>query len=229
MSERTPRTYFGMSPMGVVTIVFILLGSLGGGIAIGLLIDRNDELVVQRDDAETEQAVTETAAASLLDQIDDECSTTTPQDRTARQQRLCEAADEVAETITGAAGPPGPPGPAGADGATGATGPRGEQGPRGPRGFIGPVGVDGLDGLSGVDGATGATGPQGPPGPAGADGQDGTDGKDGAAGADGRDGTAIPGTYTCPEPDTQRLVGITFTPEGDVELDCRPARDPAFP
>lgn len=224
MSERTSRTFFGMTTMGVVTVVFILLGSLGGGIAIGLLLDRNDELVVQRDDAETEQAVTEAAAASLLDQIDAECAGGNPQ--TDRQARICAAADDVAESITGAAGPPGPPGPAGATGAPGQAGTDGRDGARGPRGFIGPVGPAGPPGATGESGTTGATGPSGTAGP---QGEPGPAGPQGEPGENGDDGTATPGTYTCPEPDTQRLVGITFTEAGDVELDCRPARDPDIP
>lgn len=151
-------------------------------------------------------------------------------------RRLVAAGREPVKDPTTPAPPPsivfGPIGPAGPAGETGPRGARGEDGPRGPRGFIGPAGADGLDGLNGADGATGAAGPPGPTGPAGPtgpSGKAGTDGKDGAAGIDGQDGTATPGTYVCPEPDTQRLVGITFTETGDVELDCRPARDSPLP
>lgn len=214
----TSRTYFGMSAMGVVTVVFILLGSLGGGIAIGLLIDRNDELKVERNDAQTEQAATEEAAATLLDQIDAECTAAFP--RTDRQQAICEAAQKTAETITGAAGPPGPPGLPGVDGrdgldstVPGPPGPRGKPGRTvvGPRG---PPGVDGKDGAAGKS-IVGPQGPPGSPGPAGPPGQDGSDG------ADGEDGTATPGTYTCDNPE-HYVYGFTVTEAGDVQLDCRP-------
>lgn len=225
-----PRTVLGMRPMGLALVALILLGALGGGVAIGLLLDQRDEAVVERDDAEAEQAVTETAAASLLDQLDGECATAAAEDRTPRQQRICAAADDVAETITGAAGPQGPPGPPGPAGPAGSDGQDGEDGSRGPRGFIGPVGPDGIPGTAGATGQQGPTGPVGPqgepgqPGPQGPQGEPGADGepgRDGQDGQDGADGTANPGTYTCPDPD-HYIYGFTVDEAGDVTLDCRP-------
>ena len=217
-----PRSHASRAVLFLAMALLLLVtGGATGWVLADQRGEQRDQAVVERDDAEAEQAVTETAAASLLDQIDSECSTTTPDDRTARQQRLCEAADDVAETITGTAGPPGPPGPAGADGADGSDG---DDGARGPRGRPGRDGEDGTDGATGPTGETGPPGAPGEPGQDGAPGpagEDGQPGQDGAPGTPGRDGTATPGTYTCPDPD-QYVYGITVAPDGDVTLDCRP-------
>ena len=217
MSRR--RTIAGFPAVTAAFIVCALVTALSVGVAVTLLITERDDARTGERRAKVEQAITEDATASLLDEIDTECDTI--DDPSPRQTRICDAAEETAQTITG--DPiPGPPGADGVDGLPGASivGPQGERGQRGPRGFIGPVGpqgVPGADGRNGADGSNGTDGDDssvpGPQGPPGADGQDG---------ADGRDGNAVPGTYQCPDPD-QFVFGITFTPDGAVVLDCRPS------
>lgn len=222
---KTPRTIAGVPAIMAAFVACALVTALAVGVALALLISQRDEAVVEQAKAERSNAETEQAAMSLLDELDLECDALDA-DRTARQDRICTAAEETAETITGDQGPAGPIGPTGPAGQDGQDGEDGADstvpGPRGPRGFIGPVGPEGPPGAS----VTGPPGPQGPPGEPGPQGPQGEPGSDGA---DGDDGIPGAGTYTCPMPDSQKLVGVTFLPGGGVELDCRPDDDQPLP
>lgn len=212
------RTIAGFPVVTVAFIVCALVTALSVGVAVTLLtIERDDAVVEQakaeRSEAETEQAVTPFVRQSLI-----ECARNRPGAKSESETYICSLAEQAAETLTGAQGPAGPIGATGPTGTPGTDGQDGEDstvpGPRGPRGFIGPIGPQGPPGdtVTGPQGPQGAPGEQGPQGPQGEPGTDGADGDDGIPGA---------GTYTCPMPDTQKLVGVTFLPGGGVELDCR--------
>lgn len=191
------RLILGMTRMGFVLVVMIVIAGVLFGVTVGLLLDRADQAEQSRDAVAGQ-------SQQLVECVRDPATADCEEEAAEVEQTI----EDVDPPMPGPAGADGSDGLDGQDGTDGVDGTDGERGPRGQRGFIGPVGPGGqpgTDGLDGLDGGQGPVGPTGEPGPRGTDGSPGAPGQDGPPGADGRGIRSM----SC-EPDTQRFV-VTYT------------------